>query len=556
MLTLLRSLLLSVLVGLPVAQAPSESAFTREFGPPGALGSFRARFAKDGAGLVFLQATDHYVTYADARKERHTGDDWLTLVYNGNDHALRLLHPMPSTAFLADPALERWEVDSTPDAVKFTFDGKAGLVLEKLLRHDPAQRGFVLEIALRNVSSTATGTLDFTLGAPMPVTPTESSLFGTLAVAVAAGQDGVPTTVPPKAGPPQLLAMPERLSFAGSTNRFFGAFLWPRDEATRASMQGMMVDTVPGQELADLHVKPFSSTRIQHALRLAVPAAGGETRLSFGLYIGPKSYRVFATLPEPGRFAPVLEFDLKAPCCMIDMPGGRPMAKLLLWLLGIFHDVVGNWGIAIIMLTILVRGLLAPLNFRMQKSMRAYGARMNVLKPKMDALKKQYGDDQRAYQQAMVQFQRENKLMPPLGGCLPIFLTMPIYIGLFTALRTAYDLRQQPFCLWVDDLSRPDALFVLPFWPGDLNLLPIAWIVLMVIQTLRTPLPTDPQQRQTMMIMRYMPLIFGVMLYTYASGLLVYMVTSMLWSLVEMTITKRILGPIDPNAAAFAPQTM
>jgi YidC/Oxa1 family membrane protein insertase len=559
---LLRCLFVFVLAGWLAAQAESEASFVRTFGEPGVAGSMRVRFVRAGAGLDWLQLTDHAKSVDKPPPGAPATANYMLLVKNGNDHALRLAHaasPAPA-GFPLDPSLATWLVTEAPGtSVTFTLDGGQGLVLEKVLRHDPRQRGFVLEIVLRNTTSTATGSLDLVLGGPAPVSPTESSLFGTLAAAIVAGQDGTAQTLPPAPGTVQTLTMPALpLAFAGSTNRFFGAFVWPKDDASRTAITSLLVDSVPFADDPDpeLHVKAFSSTRIRYGLRLPVPAANAETRLSYGLYFGPKSFRVFDTLEQPERFAPILEHDLNAPCCVIEMPGGRPMAKLLLWLMGIFHDVVGNWGVAIIMLTILVRGLLAPLNFRMQKSMRAYGARMAILKPKMDALKKQHGDDQRAYQQAMIQFQRENKLMPPIGGCLPIFLTMPIYIGLFTALRTAYDLRHQPFVSWIDDLSRPDHLFTLPFWPHQLNLLPLMWIGLMVFQTLRTPLPTDPQQRQQMMIMRYMPLIFGVMLYNYAAGLLVYMVTSMLWSLVEFSITKKILGPIDPNVAAMTPQTI
>lgn len=556
---LLRCLFVFVMAGWLAAQGEGEASFIRSFGERSVAGSMRVRFVRAGAGLDWLQLTDHARSVDKPPPGARPEDNYMLLVRNGNDHALRLAHaasPAPA-AFPLDPSLEVWRVTETPDTVTFTLDGGQGLVLEKVWRHDPRQRGFVFEIAVRNTTSTATGSLDLVLGGPAPVSPTESSLFGTLAAAIVAGEDGTAQTLPPAPGTVQTLTLPAQpLAFAGSTNRFFGAFVWPKDAASRAAITSLQVDSVPFTDDPDLEVKAASSTRIRYGVRLPIPAANSETRLTYGLYFGPKSYRVFATLDQPERFAPILEHDLNAPCCVIEMPGGRPMAKLLLWLMGIFHDVVDNWGVAIIMLTILVRGLLAPLNFKMQKSMRAYGARMAILKPKMDALKKQHGDDQRAYQQAMIQFQRENKLMPPLGGCLPIFLTMPIYIGLFTALRTAYDLRHQPFVSWIDDLSRPDQLFALPFWPGWFNLLPLLWIGLMVFQTLRTPLPNDPQQRQQMMIMRYMPLIFGVMLYNYAAGLLVYMVTSMLWSLVEFSITKKILGPIDPNVAALTPQTM
>ena len=556
--TLLRTLFLCVFAGFAAAQGDLDVAFTRAFGVPDAVGSYRARFAKDGAGLVWLQAADHYRTLEAAQKTSHTGADYLLLVENGNDHALRLFHTLPSTAFLTDPAKERWVVEESGDQVKFTFDGGAGLVLEKVLRHDPRQRGFVLEIALRNEKSTATGTLDFALAGPALVVPQESSMFGTLAVAIAAKKDGDPEHVAPALGVVHTFAVdPQALSFAGSTNRFFGAFLWPKDDTARGALAAMHVDTLPLLDNEETRTKAGTTTRVRYGLRLAVPAPGAETRVSYGLYFGPKSFRVFATLPQPELFAPILDVDLNSPCCFdISVPGGRPMAKLLLRLLGWFHDVVDNWGFAIMMLTILVRGLMLPLNFRMQKSMRVYGARMAILKPKLDALKRQHGDDQRAYQQAMVAFQRENKMIPPIGGCLPIFLTMPIYLGLFTALRTCYDLRQQPFILWIEDLSQPDALFGLGFWPDQFNLLPLVWIGMFVWLQTRMPLPTDPQQRQMQQMMRFMPILFGVMLYYYAAALLVYMVTSMLWSMVENAFVKRVLGPIDPNVAAMAPQAM
>ncbi|MBL9076088.1 MAG: membrane protein insertase YidC [Planctomycetes bacterium] len=547
---------------LAPAAAQSDAAevgFTREFGAPGATGSFRARFSKQGAGLVFLQSMDHFVSLAaERRAERGPGDYLLLATSEGGDHALRLFLAGANEAFPVDPATAPWTVATTDSAVTFTLDGGNGLALEKVLRHDPLGRGFTLEVALRNVSSAATGALALQLTGPALVNATESSLFGTLALSIAAALDGTTVTVPPAAGKLQTLELdPNAVGFVGSTNRFFGAFLWPHDTAARAALQRFDVDTVPRTEDPTLHVHAFSSTRVRYGLSLAIPPQGGETRVGYGLYLGPKSYRVFATLPQPERFAAILDVDLNPPCCGgVTVPGGRPMAKLLLKLLGWFHDLIGNWGIAIIMLTVLVRGLLAPLNFRMQKSMRAYASKMAVLKPKLDALKEKHGDDKAAYQQAMIAFQREHKMMPPLGGCLPIFLTMPIYIGLFTALRTAYDLRHQSFVSWIDDLSRADALFQLGFWPHDFNLLPLVWIGLFVWMSLRQPLPSDPQQRQMQMYMRFMPILFGVMLYNYASALMVYMVTSMVWSLVESTITKRILGPMDPNVAAMAPTPM
>jgi YidC/Oxa1 family membrane protein insertase len=559
--SMLRTLFVLWWSALLLAQGEPNPAFTHEFGAPSATGSFRARFTPQGAGLVWLQAGDHFQTLAQARKAQKSGGDYLLLamgtpVLGGYEHGLKLQLLTPTPAFPADLRTATWQVATAPDQLTFTLDGGQGLVLEKVLRHDPKHRGFVLELAIENRNATAVGSLDFELGGPMLIVPSESGLFGVLSVAIAAGKDGEAQHVSPQPGVVQDLPLPPaKLSFAGTTNRFFGSFLWPQDDDAVDAVRTLRVDTLPLQNDSESGTLAGTATRMRYGITLPIPAAGQKTTRSFGLYLGPKSYRVFKTLPDPERFAPILDVDLNAPCCFsITVPGGRPMAKLLLKLLGWFYDLVGNWGVAIMMLTILVRGLLLPLNFRMQKSMRAYSARMATLKPKLDALKDKHKDDQRAYQMAMVQFQREHKLLPPLGGCLPIFATMPIYLGLFTALRTAYDVRQQPFFGWMDDLSRPDALFALPFWPGQFNLLPVLWIGLMLIQMLRQPLPTDPQQRQQMQIMRYMPLIFGVMLYNYAAALLVYMVTSMLWTFVESALMKKVLGPIDPNVAALTPQ--
>lgn len=561
--TLLRSSFVSLLAAVALAQAPQQTPepFVHEFGRATEVGSFRARFSPQGGGIVFLQSMDHFVSLAASRKEVHGPDDYLLLAVNGPDHALRLLGSPAQTRFPEELGKAVWQHTTTPTSVTFTLDssnGKGdGLVLTRTLRHDPKNRGFVLEISLRNEGAAADGQIEFQLVGPALLVQQGSSLIGHQSVGVIALPDGTSKHVVPTAGVVQQFELdPKSMSFAGSTNRFFGAFLDPRDETSRSALTSIFADTAPTLAAEDIEQHANSSVRLRYGVAMAVPQAGAETRLTYGLYLGPKSFREFETLDQPDRYLPILDIDLNPPCCGIDVPGGRFMAKSLLKLLGWFHDIIGNWGLAIVMLTILVRGSMSPLNFRMQKSMRAYSAKMAVVKPKLDAMKKQYGDDKQAYQQAMIAFQREHKLMPPLGGCLPIFLTMPIYIGLFTALRTAYDVRQQPFVGWITDLSSPDALFDLSFWPHHFNLLPLLWMASFLYLQTRIPLPTDPQQRQMQSIMRYMPLMFGVMLYSYASALMLYMVVSMLWSMIESAIVRKILGPVDPNVASMTPTMM
>ncbi len=183
---------------------------------------------------------------------------------------------------------------------------------------------------------------------------------------------------------------------------------------------------------------------------------------------------------------------------------------------------------------------------------------MAVLKPQLDALQKKYKNDPKKLQGEMMKFNREHKLMSqPLKGCLPLLLTMPIWIGLFTALRVMYELRNQPLFGWVDDLSRSDQLFELGIpYIQHFNLLPLLMVALWWMLQRGQPLPKDPQQRQMAVMMRFMPLMFGVLLYNYAAGLMVYMITSSLWGIVEQRITKRILGPVSPEAAQAAPMPM
>jgi YidC/Oxa1 family membrane protein insertase len=541
--------ILFLVLALPsLLLAQGETGITMSFGQPGEVGSFEARFSRLTAGIVWLQAKDHYVSVEAANHEVHESGDYLLLI-EGSNHAMSV-YPGGAGPFAVNPGSTNWEMQELPngDGVKFTLADGKGLVLEKTFQYNQEARGFTVMLTLRNATSDVGGTQDFWLAGPALVSPKQASLFGDVSVSIAAPLEGDAIT---KAPDPTIAEQPLEvptsvLSFAGSSNRFFGAFVYPIDDASRNALTSLRVGTVPpraGVEPAD-----NPSTRVLFGMQLAVPGKGQATTVSYGLYIGPKSHRVFETLPDPGRFEPILVHDLEPPCCGMSVPGGRFMATTLLSLLGWFYGIFGNWGVAIIFLTVLVRGAMFPLNFKMQKSMRLYGAKMSKLKPKMDEMKKKYADDQKAYQQAMMAFNRENKVMPPIGGCLPIFLTMPIYIGLFTALRTAYDLRHAPFFSWINDLSSSDQLFELGFWPDDFNLLPLIWIVLLVFQMSRQPLPTDPQQRQTQKIMRFMPMMFGVMLYSYASALLLYMVTSMLWSLVESAIVKKILGPADPNS--------
>src|SRR5690606_31395776 len=136
-------------------------------------------------------------------------------------------------------------------------------------------------------------------------------------------------------------------------------------------------------------------------------------------------------------------------------------------------------------------------------------------------------------------------------------VTMPIWFGLFTSLRVMYELRHAGFISPIDDLSQPDRLIELGWsWLPHLNVLPLLMVALWLYLQMGTPLPKDPQQRPMMLMMRFMPIMMGIFLYNYASGLMIYMCTSSLWGIVEQKVTKRILGPVSSEASGMTPMPM
>jgi YidC/Oxa1 family membrane protein insertase len=571
--------------------APSQNAVFKQWGVEGEPGSYIVWFDRRGGSIWSIWLLDHFKDVEARNRGGHQGEDLIARLQSGEEldyyRLVRSLEPpgQPLEPFMLlapgrgssvdfsvrDASGEErvWEVEELDDGgVRFRLDGGQGLELEKVYRPRYGRREFELEITLRSTGEpgqTEGTRFDVDLLGLALVNLASENVIGNPAVTIVQqvspnGRPGEVTVLPPgeRQGATSVLngIGSNPVHFAGSTNRFFGAFMWPLDQDSGNDLWDVSSESMPRRDNGE--ILAWSVPRARYSLRLRVPRQGQTYSVRLGCYVGPKSFRVFDEDPDYQRFAAIMEQDLTPPCfCTI--PGAGFMAGVLLKLLGFFQGIVVSWGAAIIMLTLLVRGLLAPLNFRMQKSMRAFGAKMARLKPEMDAMKKRYEKDPKAYQKAMMEFNRKHKVVPPIGGCLPIFLTMPVWIGLFTALRVAYDLRQQPFLAWIDDLSQPDALIEgglswVPFYFNDFNLLPLIMMALWYWAQSSTPLPTDPQQRQMMKIMRFMPFFIGVMLYNYASGLMLYMITSSSWALVEMRITRRLLGPM-PTAGGIAPMT-
>ncbi len=238
-------------------------------------------------------------------------------------------------------------------------------------------------------------------------------------------------------------------------------------------------------------------------------APGQSLEFSSELFVGPK------LVDRLEEIAPGLELT-------VDYGVLTFLSKPMAWYMSLLHDLVGNWGLAIILLTLTVKLVLFKLSEKSYKSM----ARMRKLTPRLKALKERYGDDRQRMNQAMMDLYKEEKVNP-MGGCLPMLVQIPIFIALYWSLLENVELRQATF-LWINDLSAMDPYYILPILMG----------ASMLIQQKLNPAPTDPMQEKVMMIL---PLVFSVFFAFFPAGLVLYWVVNNVLSIAQQwIITRRI----------------
>ena len=242
-------------------------------------------------------------------------------------------------------------------------------------------------------------------------------------------------------------------------------------------------------------------------------APGASARAVVPLYAGPQD------LDQLKAIAPGLEL-------VVDYGILTIVAAPLFWILRLFHGWMGNWGLAIILLTVLIKLIFFPLSAASYRSM----ARMKLVTPRLTKIREQYAEDRAKMNEAMMALYRTEKINP-LGGCLPIVVQIPVFIALYWVLFESVELRHAPFYLWIKDLSAPDPWFVLP----------TLMMASMILQTKMNPTPPDPVQAKVMMIM---PFAFGIMFYFFPAGLVLYwLVNNILSILQQWQITRMIEGP-------------
>jgi YidC/Oxa1 family membrane protein insertase len=257
---------------------------------------------------------------------------------------------------------------------------------------------------------------------------------------------------------------------------------------------------------------PAQSDRTPGELVYQVITPAPEFDIIYRAFAGPKSFDLLSNVDE--NLAQVIDYGTFAVLA-------KPMLNLLRWL----YTVIGNWGWAIIALTIIVRLIVLPANVYSYRSMKV----MQKLQPEMNKVRERYKDkpaDQKLQMnQEIMELMKTNKASP-LGGCLPMLLQLPVFIALYQVLGQSIELYRAPFMFWIHDLSAKDPYFVLPVLMG----------ITMFVNQKMTPTGMDPQQAKIMMIM---PVVFSFFMISLPSGLTLYIFVSTLFGIVQQYLFVR-----------------
>ncbi len=322
------------------------------------------------------------------------------------------------------------------------------------------------------------------------------------------------------------------LEYVGVSNQFYTTIITPTNPGSRVWIKPQVVKL----ESAEKDLRSFN-------VGVSFPdqdlVKGANASLKYNIYTGPRKQAEVSKLgAHTNKTMSYGWFGFGAPIMNVGLN----------WI----HDTIGNkiyepwsWGIAIVLLTLCIRIIIWPLHNKSTRSMK----RMGKLQPIMKELKEKYSDDPQKVQQETLKLYKKYKINP-IGGCLPMLIQMPIFFAVFGMLTNAVELRGQDF-IWVKDLSQQENIWTIPFLNWPLNILPITMAVTMMFQMRMTPATGDPMQRRIFM---FLPLVFFIFCYSYASALALYWTVQNIVSILQTWLMKRLpepelveAPPEDPN---------
>jgi len=302
---------------------------------------------------------------------------------------------------------------------------------------------------------------------------------------------------------------PGKIKWLAIVDRYFMMSLIPLDDA-----KGIMKLSLDGEGvLGNRFIGPENTIH-----------SGTQKRFAYEIFFGPKSMQVLNDVDHD--LSKAIHFG------MFDI-----IAKPLLWFMNFIYGMIPNYGIAIILLTILTKIVLWPLGSKSYKSM----TEMKRLQPLMAEIREKYKDDKKMMNQEIMSLYRTYKINP-MGGCLPMILQIPVFFALYRMLYQAIELRHAPFFLWINDLSAPDRLFhfsfSIPFMqpPYGIPVLTVIMGATMLLQQKMSPPPGDPTQAKMMMLM---PIVFTVIFINFSSGLVLYWLINNILSIAQQTYIQK-----------------
>lgn len=426
-----------------------------------------------------------------------------------------------------------WEiVEETDSMIKFRYTTPEGLVIYKTFSLNKYNYTLDYNISLENLSdSPITSTLVINGAGDIPY---ETYNFGDITGLHAytdkenkwyVEEQPLPAKLKSKNVKSHILTQgQDNVAWTGIASKYFAAILVPLPNTDIATynfdlLESSITNSAPAQTVQLLNLNFY----LQSKELLLKPS---ETkRLDFMFYAGPKKDSELAVFTNLG-------FDK-----LLSYGWFGFISKILLFILAGLYGLFKNYGIAIIVLTIIIKVILFPVTKKGQVSMY----RLQKLAPRIKALQEQYKNDKQRLGIEQLKLWKEYGVNP-LSGCLPMLLQIPVFFGLYWALALAIELRQAPFMLWMNDLSQADQLCKLPFpilGATYLHVLPLIMTLSWLIQSLTQPKSPDPQTRQQQKLFIFMPLVFGIMFYNVPSGLTLYWFTSTLLGIVEQLLIKK-----------------
>jgi YidC/Oxa1 family membrane protein insertase len=435
-----------------------------------------------------------------------------------------------------------WEViTETSASVNFRYTTSRGLVIYKSFSLDKYNYALDFSVNLENISSaTITPTLIIQgLETIPPESYDTSDITGLYAYTNPPVTDTIknkgikwyveqpaPATMKKAMGKKNadsftLVQGQDNIYWTGITNKYFASILVP-SSINDINIYGFNVMDCPALTGDST---PYANLNFYLQTKGFVINPKETRNLNFLFYTGPKKASDLAVFSGLG-------FDKLLSYWWVGF-----ISKTLLFILAGLFGLFKNYGVAVIVLTVIVKVIMFPITKKGQVSMY----HLQKLQPRIKALQEQYKNDKRRFGEEQLKLFKEFGVNP-LSGCLPMLLQFPVFIGLYWGLAQAIELRQSPFMLWITDLSQPDQLCKLPFpvlGAHYLHVLPLIMTVSWLIQSLTQPKAPDPQARQQQKMFLFMPLVFGIMFYSVPSGLTLYWFTSTLLGIVEQLLIKK-----------------